>query len=107
MRLSPKEIQSFIAALSPFLIHVDAELGLYGSRVDDARKGGDIDLLLLVNTKKTRDQILLNQHKILAAIKKQIGEQKIDLKVATHTEIDTDSFLQSIFSISILLHPWL
>ena len=49
---------------------------LFGSRVDDLKKGGDIDLFI-----KISDQSDLFNKKIrfLARVKKCLGEQKIDV----------------------------
>ena len=53
----------------------DADVFLFGSRVDDFGKGGDIDLLLLTEEKLP----LLFMNKIRRLIINDIGEQKIDL----------------------------
>ena len=53
----------------------DADVFLFGSRVDDFGKGGDIDLLLLTEEKLP----LLFMNKIRSLIINDIGEQKIDL----------------------------
>jgi predicted nucleotidyltransferase len=53
----------------------DAKIYLFGSRVDDAKKGGDIDLYVEVDKKPH----FLDKPQILAEIKKKIKEQKIDL----------------------------
>lgn len=52
------------------------EIYLFGSRVDDTKKGGDIDLYL-----KTEDKTDLFKKKIkfLSSIKQELGEQKIDI----------------------------
>jgi len=49
---------------------------LFGSRVDDEKRGGDIDLYLVVD-----DHTNLFQKKIkfLSSIKRVLGEQKIDV----------------------------
>ena len=49
---------------------------LFGSRIDDEKRGGDIDLYLVVD-----DHTNLFQKKIkfLANIKRVLGEQKIDV----------------------------
>ena len=52
------------------------EVYLFGSRVDDTKKGGDIDLYLVVNDKIN---IFKKKLKFLAKIKKVLGEQKIDV----------------------------
>ena len=54
----------------------DGSIYLFGSRVDDAKKGGDIDLYLVINDKT---DLLKKKIKFLAKIKKELGEQKIDI----------------------------
>ena len=53
----------------------NAEVFLFGSRVDDSAKGGDIDLLLL--TEEKLPLFAINQ--IRRLILNDIGEQKIDI----------------------------
>jgi predicted nucleotidyltransferase len=53
----------------------DSRIVLFGSRTDDNKKGGDIDLLIL-SQKLTFDDKL----KILNKLYVELGEQKIDLK---------------------------
>ena len=58
----------------------DSKVFLFGSRVDDARRGGDIDLL--VETGKTGHAAILQaQLRFLARVKLALGEQKIDVLV--------------------------
>ena len=52
------------------------EIYLFGSRVDDTKKGGDIDLYLVVENKCN---IFKKKIKYLAKIKRELGEQKIDV----------------------------
>ncbi|SFV70682.1 hypothetical protein MNB_SM-5-501 [hydrothermal vent metagenome] len=52
------------------------EIYLFGSRVDDSKKGGDIDLYLIVEDKI---DIFKKKIKFLAKIKRELGEQKIDV----------------------------
>ena len=54
----------------------DAIVYLFGSRVDDAAKGGDIDLLVL--SKKIH---LMEKIDILAQLHQSLGERKIDIVV--------------------------
>lgn len=54
----------------------DAIIYLFGSRVDDAAKGGDIDLLVL--SKKIH---LMEKIDILAQLHQSLGERKIDIVV--------------------------
>ena len=59
-----------------FKIFKEGDIYLFGSRVDDSKKGGDIDLYLVV-----KDHIDLFEKKIkfLARVHREIGEQKIDI----------------------------
>ena len=53
---------------------------LFGSRVDDAQRGGDIDLLVELPTPVDRPAVLAAS--LEAAIVHAIGEQKIDVLLA-------------------------
>jgi predicted nucleotidyltransferase len=53
-----------------------AKIFLFGSRVDDTRKGGDIDLFVLSGKIKS-----MERRKIKLSIYDNIGEQKIDMVV--------------------------
>lgn len=63
------------------------EIYLFGSRVDDTKKGGDIDLYLVVENKI---DMFKNKLKFLAKIKRRIGEQKIDVIF----NIDSDRLIE-------------
>ena len=74
MRLSAKEHSAIREA-----IHAadgDASIYLFGSRVDEAARGGDIDLLVLSSKID-----LMAKLRILAWLHEQLGERKIDLVV--------------------------
>lgn len=45
MRISPRQIATIIDTTRR-IVGADAQVWLFGSRLDDARKGGDIDLLI-------------------------------------------------------------
>lgn len=106
MRLHPKEVEGIIDALSPFIGANHAELRLYGSRVRDDTKGGDIDLLLLTDSAHLRDQLLAQKHYLLASIKNRVGDQKIDLLIADLTRSNDCSFLNMVLPGSICLKTW-
>lgn len=74
MRLANEE-QS---AISEAIRQADsqAQIYLFGSRVDDAAKGGDIDLLVL-----SRSINLMTKLDILAQLHRKLGERKIDIAV--------------------------
>ena len=54
------------------------ELYLFGSRVDDNQKGGDIDLFVIP---VTQDNLSDKKIDFLVQLKRIIGEQKIDLVI--------------------------
>lgn len=54
----------------------DAAVYLFGSRVDDSAKGGDIDLLVLSKKIKLMDKL-----DILVQLHQQLGERKIDIAI--------------------------
>lgn len=51
----------------------------FGSRTDDARRGGDIDLLVEPDVPMSADSRLDAKLKMLAALHRRLGERKIDL----------------------------
>ena len=74
MRLTNQERQAIQQAVAT--ADADAEVYLFGSRVDDTKMGGDIDLLVL-----SRKIDLMAKLDVLARLHQSIGEQKIDLVI--------------------------
>ena len=76
MRLSPEQIHIIKQTAQRVLGH-SARVILFGSRVDDSKRGGDIDLLF------ETDQPVANRADVLDAIYvgliRQLGDRKIDL----------------------------
>jgi len=54
----------------------EGEIYLFGSRIDDSKRGGDIDLYLVV---KEHQNLFEKKIKFLSRIKRELGEQKIDI----------------------------
>lgn len=106
MRLNSSQINGILNGLNSFMEGVKGELRLYGSRVDDTLKGGDIDLLLIIEDSSILKKIRAEKHYLLSAIKKEIDDQKIDLTIVHREEIKKDNFLNLIFPTSVLLHIW-
>lgn len=102
MRLSTKELSTIKRAFAEVLLGRPFQLYLYGSRTDDTKKGGDIDLLLVVPTELKSDVIELKT-KIRCRIFDFIDEQKIDITVATENELSSDIFLSSVKADCIVL----
>lgn len=84
MRLKCSERAAIIATVQCLDIH--ARVYLFGSRVDDSKKGGDIDLLVMSDT-LTRDDIRTIKMKLYELL----GEQKIDILLAAD---DSDPFVK-------------
>lgn len=75
MRLS-QQYQEIIKASCKAVFGDDAQVFVFGSRVDDTRLGGDIDLYIKAPDKA---EIFAKKIRFLAKVKKDIGEQKIDV----------------------------
>lgn len=74
MRLTTEQINN----IKESVLHFDktAKIILFGSRVADDRKGGDIDILIL-STKIKREDVWNIRDKFY----KEFGEQKLDILV--------------------------
>ena len=62
----------------------NADVYLFGSRVDDDRKGGDIDLY--ITTDMPTSEIIRKKIALLVDMEKGLGEQKIDVVINNHTK---------------------
>jgi predicted nucleotidyltransferase len=106
MRLSNNEKQALTKAITPYINTKNSELRLYGSRTDDTKRGGDIDLLLIASKTEQAKHLMANKHKIFVSMKLEIGEQKIDLTIIENNQLTTNAFVKTIYPESILLHRW-
>lgn len=75
MRLQTKEIQTILREARA-IYGDDVRVYLFGSRLDDSKRGGDIDLLV-----RTVDGMkgALSRIRLLARLKLLLGDQKIDI----------------------------
>jgi hypothetical protein len=77
MRLTPHQLSSIQNVFKTIFLPTD-NMWLFGSRVDDNKKGGDIDLY--IETQYDNDAIIATKKiQFLVELKKKIGEQKIDV----------------------------
>ena len=74
MRLSKEYINIIKNKFKEFF--KDGDIYLFGSRVDDTKKGGDIDLYLVL---KDHTNLFAKKLKFLSRVKRELGEQKIDI----------------------------
>ena len=72
MRLSKDEVR--VLKNSLYSLNSDAKLYLFGSRTDDSKRGGDIDLLIV--SKNFTKKLL---RKLRIEFFKSFGEQKLDI----------------------------
>jgi len=80
MRLTPQQID-IIKATVHDVLGPDARVSLFGSRLDDRRKGGDIDLYIDGRV-MTLDEQLDAKLLLLVQLKRRLGDQKIDIVFA-------------------------
>jgi len=74
MRLGTEEVKMISQEIRQ--VDPEAQIFLYGSRTDDAARGGDIDLWVRSSRITYRDSL-----RLLSRLKNRIGWQKIDLTV--------------------------
>ncbi|MFK5975255.1 MAG: nucleotidyltransferase domain-containing protein [Sulfurovum sp.] len=80
MRLSQKEIEATrVSFLKTF---GRGEIYLFGSRVDDTKRGGDIDLYIVLEKDMPFTTIFDKKIDFLVELKQKIGDQKIDVIIS-------------------------
>ena len=79
MRLPPEQTEAIRQAAHQ-AFGVGTDVWLFGSRVDDNKRGGDIDLLL---RPQQPDQAMTRKLKLLRLLEQQLGERKIDILIET------------------------
>jgi predicted nucleotidyltransferase len=94
MRLREEEVKVLKNTL--YGLSAQAKLYLFGSRTDDSKKGGDIDLLV-VSEHLTKKHLRLLRTEFF----KHFGEQKMDI-ILDNGEFK-DPFVKKIISEAILL----
>jgi len=94
VRLSLQERGTIFNVLSK--LDGRCEIYLYGSRADDALKGGDIDLLVFSGKLTFSDKITA-----LVEIKDILGEQKIDLTIKPFSARYSDPFVMEIMKTAV------
>ena len=77
MRLTATQIDA-IKTAAHTVLGEGAQVSLFGSRVDDTRRGGDIDLYI-TGTNLSMDAQLDAKLDLLVKLKQVLGEQRIDI----------------------------
>lgn len=78
MRLSLSELQAIVKCSNEVFGDM-SKIYLFGSRIDDRQKGGDIDLYI---EPKSKEDLFDKKIKFLSLLETMIGEQKVDLIIA-------------------------
>jgi len=79
MRLNPTEINAIRNCVGE-VFGPETPVWLFGSRVDDRQRGGDIDLFL--ETTLDIEERLRRRFRLLGQLQRLLGEQRIDLVLA-------------------------
>jgi predicted nucleotidyltransferase len=75
MRISDVEKDALINSIRQ--VDCNARIWLFGSRVDDSKRGGDIDIAVLSSNIHLSERMIIRR-----SIVDRIGEQKIDMIVS-------------------------
>ena len=94
MRITENERNTIVDAVKN--TDPDAKVWLFGSRTDDSKKGGDIDIGILSPKVGVMEEITIRQK-----ICDKIGEQKIDLVVSKDGQ---QAFFEHIVIKGVLLY---
>ena len=78
MRLTAKQTEVIRIAVRE-VYGEDSRLWLFGSRVDDTLRGGDIDLLVRPDT--SGGYALMDKIQLLGKLERGLGERKIDIVI--------------------------
>ncbi|OUO52410.1 DNA polymerase subunit beta [Parabacteroides sp. An277] len=81
MRLTKHEIEQIIRVAKE-IYGESVRVYLFGSRTDDTKRGGDIDLLVRTSSEKKG---VLARIRMIARLKYVLGDQKIDV-IGDHEE---------------------
>ena len=96
MRITEHEKNTIVEAVKN--ADSNAKVWLFGSRADDSKKGGDIDIAILSETIK---KAVMKEIQVRRFICDRIGEQKIDIVVS---EEGKEAFFRLAVAEGILLN---
>jgi predicted nucleotidyltransferase len=77
MRLSV-QTKELIRKLVTEFFGASAKVWLFGSRIDDTKRGGDIDLLIETEYTDLK-KIMYTEITLLSTLQRQLGDQRIDI----------------------------
>lgn len=108
MRLSPDQTFALTQAITAFLPQdFCGHLILFGSQVNDLARGGDIDLLLIVESEAHLHLLQEKDYQIIAKMKQQreIGDRRIDFKIISKADLKKPFFILALEN-SVVIYRW-
>ena len=88
MRLQPKEVEA-IAQAARDAFAPGTAVFLFGSRLQDAARGGDIDLLVETPEALSPAELVQRRTRFVSRIYRALDEQRIDVVIATRGQQDS------------------
>lgn len=88
MRLQAKEVDA-IAQAAREAFTPGTAVFLFGSRVDNSKRGGDIDLLVEVPKVMPPAELVRRRTRFVSRIYRLLDEQRIDVVIATQDQQDS------------------
>ncbi|MHB1591077.1 MAG: nucleotidyltransferase domain-containing protein [Sulfuricella sp.] len=88
MRLQPKEVDAIVQAAREAFAP-GTEVFLFGSRLQDAARGGDIDLLVETPEAMSSAELVQRRTRFISRIYRALDEQRIDVVIATQGQQDS------------------
>ncbi|PWU15539.1 MAG: hypothetical protein C5B49_11655 [Bdellovibrio sp.] len=96
MRLKGSELRSILVTISRHTKGLPCQVYLFGSRADDAKLGGDIDLLIVAD-EPLKSSLLERKGRLKSDLSQSLNDQRVDVTVASSEDLVRDDFLKSIF----------
>lgn len=94
MRLHSHEIRA-IEEAGLRVFPAGTAIYLFGSRLDDAARGGDIDLLVESPVPLSAKELVDKRTRFIAQLYRELGEQRIDVVIAQAGEEDSRSVVDT------------
>lgn len=87
MRLQQNEVDAIVQAARAAFVP-GTEVFLFGSRLRDAARGGDIDLLVETPEAMSPAELVQRRTRFVSRIYRELDEQRIDVVIATRGRQD-------------------
>lgn len=102
MRLNPQE-RNAIAQAARDVFAPGTTVLLFGSRVDDHQRGGDIDLLVETPERMTPAELVDHRTRFVSRLYRMLEEQRIDAVITVRHQPDSRPVVASAKRTGILL----